>query len=107
MATVTRADLSAAVRAELGLPRREAAELVDAVIEAIAERLTAREHVKISSFGNFTVRDKSLRMGRNPKTGEAAPILPRRVVVFRASKILKGRINEMMLAAAEEAAEEA
>ena len=99
MATMTRTDLSDAVHAELGVPRREAAELVDTVIEAIAERLEAGEAVKISSFGSFTLRDKGFRMGRNPRTGEAAPILPRRVVVFRASWILKGRINKKMLGA--------
>ena len=78
------------------MPRREAAELVDEVIEMIAERLSAGEEVKISSFGSFTLRDKELRMGRNPKTGEAAPILPRRVVVFRASAVLKMRIKEAL-----------
>ena len=95
MATVTRADLRDAVHAELGLPLREAAALVDEVIEAIAERLSAGEAVKISSFGSFTVRDKGLRIGRNPK-GEPAPIEPRRVVAFRASPKLKRRIKENM-----------
>ena len=103
MATVTRANLRDALHAELGLPLREAAELVDEVIEAIAERLSAGEAVKISSFGRFTVRDKELRMGRNPKTGEAAAILPRRVVVFKPSAKLKERINEMPGAAGEDA----
>ena len=93
MATMTRADPTDAVHREFGLPRRDAAELVDTDIETIAERLEAGEDVKISSFGRFTVRDKSLRVGRNPKTGELAPILPRRVVAFRASAILKQRIN--------------
>ena len=96
MATVTRADLRDAVHAELGLPSREAAELVDEVIEAIAERLSAGEEVKISSFGSFTVRGKGLRMGRNPKTGEPARIEPRRVVVFKPSAKLKERINQAM-----------
>ncbi len=103
MATVTRANLRDALHAELGLPLREAAELVDEVIEAIAERLSAGEAVKISSFGRFTVRDKELRMGRNPKTGEAAAILPRRVVVFKPSAKLKERINEMPGDAGEDA----
>ena len=96
MATVTRADLTDAVHKEIGLPRRDAAALVDTVIETIAERLEAGEDVKISSFGRFTVRDKGLRVGRNPKTGEPAPILPRRVVAFRASGVLKHRINAAM-----------
>ena len=94
MATVTRTDLSDAVLGELRVPRREAAELVDTVIKAIAERLEAGEAVRVSSFGSFTLRDKGSRIGRNPKTGEAVPILPRRAVVFRASRILKGRIDE-------------
>ena len=96
MATVTRADLRDAVHAELGLPLREAAALVDEVIEAIAERLSAGEAVKISSFGRFTVRDKAPRTGRNPKSGEPAPIPSRRVVAFRPSPKLKRRINENM-----------
>ena len=96
MATVTRADLREAIEREIGLPGRDAAELVDTVIEAIAERLEAGEMVKISGFGSFTLRDKGLRRGRNPKTGEAAPISPRRVVVFRPSAILKTRIAERM-----------
>ena len=96
MATVTRADLTEAIRRELGLSRREMAELVDSVIEMIAERLSAGETVKISGFGSFGLRDKELRMGRNPKTGEPAPILPRRVAVFRASAKLKRRVHEGM-----------
>ena len=96
MATVTRADLAEAVHREIGLPRREAAELVETVIEAISERLAAGETVGISGFGSFGVREKEARMGRNPKTGEAAPILARRVVAFRPSATLKKRIGERM-----------
>ena len=94
MATVTRADLTDAVHNEIGLSRREAAHLVEEVVEMIAERLSAGETVKISSFGTFTVRDKGPRLGRNPRTGEAAPIEPRRVVVFRSSAMLRKRIDE-------------
>ena len=96
MATVTRADLVAAVHREIGLPRREAAKLVETVIEAIAERLVAGEAVKISGFGSFDVRDKRPRMGRNPGTGEVVPISARRVVAFRPSKNLKKRMGERM-----------
>ncbi len=103
MPTVTRADLTDAVHREIGLSRRDAAELVDTVIEAIAERLEAGEDVKVSSFGRFTLRDKGLRVGRNPKTGEPAPILPRRVVVFRASQLLRKRIATGMAGSGEEA----
>ena len=81
---------------EIGLPRREAAGLVRKVIEAIADRLAAGGAVKLSSFGSFGVRDKVPRIGRNPRTGEAVPILARRVVAFRLSKILKKRMGERM-----------
>ena len=94
MATVTRAVLAEAVHTEEGLTLREARALVDAVIEAIAERLEAGETVKISGFGSFSLRDKGLRMGRNPRTGEPAGITARRVVVFRPSAVLKKRIAD-------------
>ena len=103
MATVTRRDLTDAVCDEVGFVHREAAELVDEFIEAIAERLSAGEEVKISSFGSFTVRDKGLRMGRNPKTGAPAAIRPRRVVVFRPSAKLKERINKGVAGMGEDA----
>ena len=96
MATVTRAGLSSAVQGEVGLSHRDARELVDDVIEIMAERLTAVEAVTISGFGTFTVRGKTARMGRNPKTGEMAAISARQVVVFRASQVLKGRIAVAM-----------
>ncbi len=96
MATVTRAGLGSAVQGEVGLSQREARELVDALIEMMAERLTAGEAVTISGFGTFNLRDKRERLGRNPKTREEAPISARRVVVFRASQILKGRIAVAM-----------
>ena len=76
--------------------QRDAAVIVDAAIEAIAERPEAGEAVKISSFGSFRLRDKAARMGRNPKTREAAPITPRRVVTFRASDVLKAEIDEAL-----------
>ena len=94
MSTVTRADLANVVHRETGLPRRDAAALTDMAIEAIAERLSAGETVMISGFGSFRVRDKRAREGRNPKTGELAPILARRVVTFRPSHVLKMRIAE-------------
>ena len=94
MATVTKADLMDAVRDEVAVTRQEAAALVEGFIETIAERLAAGETVKISSFGTFMVRDKGPRMGRNPKTGEPAPVSPRRVAVFRPSGILKRRVEK-------------
>jgi len=92
--TVTRADLSEAVYQEVGLSRNDSAELVEFVLEEISSALSRGEGVKISSFGSFSVREKGERMGRNPKTGEEVPILPRRVLVFRASHVLKDQINE-------------
>ena len=94
MAALTRTELRDAVHRETGLPRREAAEIVDAVLEAVAERLVAGEPVKLSGFGTFSVRAKGARLGRNPKTGEAVPISPRRVVSFRASGVLKERVAQ-------------
>lgn len=91
--TVTRAQLAEAVYQEVGLSRSESAGLVDAILEEIARSLLADGSVKISSFGTFAVRQKGRRVGRNPKTGEEVPILPRRVLVFRASQALKERIN--------------
>ena len=94
--TVTRSDLSEAVYQEVGLSRNESAELVDSVLNEISEALIRGEVVKVSSFGSFSLRDKGQRIGRNPKTGEEVPILPRRVLVFRASHVLKDRINSSL-----------
>jgi integration host factor subunit alpha len=91
--TVTRAQLSESVYQEVGLSRNESAELVENVLGEIADTLARGEAVKISSFGSFSVRQKGERTGRNPKTGEEVPIKPRRVLVFRASNVLKNRIN--------------
>lgn len=90
--TITRADLSEAVYADVGLSRHESAQFVDLVLEEISKALIAGEQVKLSSFGSFSVRHKKQRVGRNPKTGEEVPILPRRVLMFRASHTLKERI---------------
>ncbi|MDE0057176.1 MAG: integration host factor subunit alpha [Defluviicoccus sp.] len=95
-ATVTRAHLAEAVYQEIGLSRNESAELVETVLREISDSLTRGESVKISSFGSFSVRQKGPRVGRNPKTGQEVPILPRKVLVFRASNVLKSRINETM-----------
>ena len=91
--TVTRADLSEAVYQEVGLSRNESAELVESVLTEISDSLVLGDTVKISSFGSFSVRQKGKRIGRNPKTGEEVPILPRRVLIFRASNVLKSMIN--------------
>jgi integration host factor subunit alpha len=91
--TLTRADLAEAVFQKVGLPRNESSELVESVIREMISCLERGENVKLSSFGSFGVRDKRERVGRNPKTGEVVPITPRRVLVFRASNIMKERIN--------------
>ena len=106
MATVTRADLAAAVREEAGLRQRDAAELVDMLLEATCERLAAGERVGISGFGTFKLRDMIERTGRNPRTREEAPITARRVVTFRASAKLKARVMAGM-ARAEDGAQAA
>mgnify|MGYP001262889160 CR=1 FL=1 len=96
MATVTRAHLTEAVYEQVGLSRNESAELVESVFGEIGDSLIKGETVKISSFGSFYVREKGERMGRNPKTGDEVPILPRKVLVFRPSHVLKDRINRLL-----------
>ena len=91
--TVTRADLTEAVYQEVGLSHKESAQLVESVLEEIVSTLADGEAVKISRIGTFSVRDKVQRDGRNPKTGEEARISARRVVLFRASHVLKDRVN--------------
>ncbi len=91
--TVTRADLGEAVYQEVGLSRNESADLLESVLDYMADALVKGETVKVSSFGSFSVRQKGQRIGRNPKTGEEVPILPRKVLVFRPSQVLKSRIN--------------
>src|ERR1700724_48770 len=97
--TVTRAQLSEAVYQEVGLSRNESADLVETVLDEISDALTRGDMVKISSFGSFAVRKKGKRVGRNPKTGQEVPINPRRVLVFRASHVLKDQINAALSAA--------
>jgi integration host factor subunit alpha len=92
--TVTRADLAEAVYEQVGLSRNESSDLVEAVLDEVSDTLIAGENVKISSFGSFSLREKGERIGRNPKTGVEVPILPRRVLVFRASHVLKDAINK-------------
>lgn len=91
--TLTRADLAEAVFEKVGLPRNEAAELVKSVLKQVVYALERGEAIKLSSFGSFGLRQKSERVGRNPKTGEVVPITPRQVIVFKASNIMKDRIN--------------
>lgn len=76
----------------MGRSRNESAQVVESVLQHISDALAAGESVKISSFGTFSVRDKAARVGRNPKTGEEVPILPRRVLTFRPSHLMKERV---------------
>lgn len=92
--TITRADLAESVYEQVGLSRNESADLVKAVFLEIGNRLIKGEDVKVSGFGSFSVRQKGERIGRNPKTGVEVPILPRKVLVFRASHVLKDNINK-------------
>ena len=94
--TLTRADLAEAVFQKVGLPRNESAEIVELVLREIVSSLERGQTVKLSSFGSFGIRDKGQRIGRNPKTGQEVPITPRRVLVFRASNIMKQRINDAL-----------
>ncbi len=94
--TVTRAQLAEAVYQEVGLSRNDSSQLVDVILEEISQALIKGDMVKLSSFGSFQVRSKAQRIGRNPKTGEEVPILPRRVLVFRASHVLKDKVNRTL-----------
>jgi integration host factor subunit alpha len=90
--TLTRMDLSEAVFREVGLSRNDSANLVESVLSHVSNALAAGDTVKISSFGTFSIRDKTARVGRNPKTGDEVPISPRRVLTFRPSHLMKDRV---------------
>ena len=91
--TTTRSTLSEAVFKNVGLSRNESATLVDSVFGEILKSLIQGDDVKISSFGTVVVRQKKERIGRNPKTGQEVPISARSVVTFRASNVLKSKVN--------------
>jgi integration host factor subunit alpha len=90
---VTKADLAEKLFDELGLNKREAKEVVECFFEEIKGALESGDQVKLSGFGNFDLRDKTPRPGRNPKTGEEIPITARRVVTFRPGQKLKSRVE--------------
>lgn len=90
--TLTRADLAETINRKMGLSRAESLDMVEAILAKVCDALSDGENVKISGFGSFVLRDKSERVGRNPKTGVEVPITPRRVMTFRASQLLKERI---------------
>ena len=92
VSTLTRADLADAINRKMGLSRAESLTLVESILDHMSDALSGGENVKISGFGTFLLRDKSQRIGRNPKTGIEVPITPRRVMTFRASQLLKDRV---------------
>ena len=93
MTALTKAEIAETLYEELGINKREAKDLVDLFFEEIRISLEANEEVKLSGFGNFELRDKRQRPGRNPKTGEDIPISARRVVTFRPGQKLKARVE--------------
>ena len=94
-AQLTKAELADILFERVGLAKRESKELVDAFFAEIEDALERGETVKLSGFGNFELRDKPQRPGRNPKTGEEVPIPPRRVVTFHASQKLKHAVERL------------
>ncbi|MBY4675766.1 integration host factor subunit alpha [Marinobacterium arenosum] len=93
MGSLTKADMAERLNEELGLNKREAKDMVESFFEEIRTSLASNEQVKLSGFGNFDLRDKRQRPGRNPKTGEEVPISARRVVTFRPGQKLKDRVE--------------
>src|SRR5919112_3561260 len=91
--TVTRTDLSEAVYQKVGLSRTDSARMLEQVLGEISDTLARGEDVKLSGFGNFVVRSKGERVGRNPKTGVEVPIEQRKVMVFKPSAVLKAHMN--------------
>ncbi len=93
--TLTRAELAETINRTVGLSRADSARMVDMILEKITKALADGEEVKLTGFGTFTLRDKNERVGRNPKTGVEVPILPRRVLGFRASQQVRDRIAQV------------
>ncbi|MGM0631944.1 MAG: integration host factor subunit alpha [Pseudomonadota bacterium] len=91
---LTKAEMAERLFEDLGVNKREAKELVEQFFEEIRQSLETNEQVKLSGFGNFDLRDKKQRPGRNPKTGEEIPIKARRVVTFRPGQKLKSRVEK-------------
>ena len=91
--TLTRAEVTDAIVREVGVTRQESSDLLDRTLDMIGSALEHEDEVKLSRFGNFVVRSKAAREGRNPKTGEEATIAARRVVTFRPSPMLKAQVD--------------
>lgn len=92
--TLTKADIIESVYSKIGFSKKESAEIVELVLQTIKEALERREKIKISGFGNFVVRNKRPRVGRNPQTGEEIEISARHVLTFRPSQVLKAALNK-------------
>jgi integration host factor subunit alpha len=90
---VTKAELIEAVYSKVGISKKESADLVEMIFDTMKDTLSKGEKIKISGFGNFVVREKRSRMGRNPQTGESMEISARRVLTFRPSQVLKNDLN--------------
>jgi len=91
--TMTKAELIEAVYSKVGISKKESADLVEMIFDTMKDTLSKGEKIKISGFGNFVVREKRSRMGRNPQTGESMEISARRVLTFRPSQVLKNDLN--------------
>lgn len=94
MQTITRVDVANTIYEEVGLSRKDSAEILDMILEEIINDLSQGNDVKLSSFGTFSIRNKNERIGRNPKTGVEAKISPRRVISFKASQNMKAMLNK-------------
>jgi len=92
--SLTKAQMAELLYDRIGLSKRESKDIVDAFFDLIAKRLIDGDSVRISGFGNFQVREKAARPGRNPRTGESIPIDARRVVTFHASNKLKEKVQQ-------------
>jgi len=95
---MTKADLIEAIHSKVGFSKKESADVVEMVFDTIKHTLEQGEKIKISGFGNFEVRDKRSRVGRNPQTGEVIEISARRVLTFKPSQVLKGVLNGELIA---------
>lgn len=99
MSTVTRATLIEQINSRVGLSRHDSSGILESILDTVAQTLESGESVKLSGFGTFSVRQKGERTGRNPKTGVEVPIVPRSVLAFRPSQILRDRMNHGAAAA--------
>lgn len=90
---MTKADIVEALYQKIGFSKKEAADLVELIFDTIKETLSKGEKIKISGFGNFVIREKKSRMGRNPQTGQQIEISARRVLTFRPSQVLRAEVN--------------